>query len=42
LMGWQRHAVAQGKKLHLVSVPSNLASIMQLTGADAMFDMQHA
>jgi phospholipid transport system transporter-binding protein len=39
LMGWQRHARRQNKCLSLVAVPANLASMMQLTGADALFDI---
>lgn len=41
LMGWQRHARSLGKSLRLAFVPANLASIMQLTGADALFEVEH-
>ena len=41
LMGWQRHAHRLGKTVALVSVPSNLAAIMQLTGADGLFEIVH-
>src|SRR5262245_36879394 len=41
LMGWQRHARRLNKSLTLLEVPSNLASMMQLTGADALFEIVH-
>lgn len=42
LMGWQRHSRRLNKSLTLVNVPANLASMMQFTGADALFDIEHA
>lgn len=41
LMGWQRHSNQLNKSMTLVSVPANLASMMQFTGADALFDIEH-
>jgi len=41
LMGWQRHARGLSKSLSLLNVPANLASMMQFTGADALFDIVH-
>lgn len=41
LMGWLRHSRHLNKSLTLVNVPANLASMMQFTGADALFDIEH-
>ena len=41
LMGWQRHARRLNKRLTLINVPANLASMMQFTGADGLFDIEH-
>ena len=41
LMDWQRHAKRLGKKIQLAFVPANLASIMQLTGSDVLFEIEH-
>jgi phospholipid transport system transporter-binding protein len=41
LMGWQRHARRLGKSITLINIPANLASMMQFTGADALFDIEH-
>jgi len=41
LMGWKRHAGRNNKRLTLINVPDNLASMMQFTGADALFDIVH-
>jgi len=42
LLGWQRQAKQLGKNIQLAFVPANLASIMQLTGADVLFEVEHS